>query len=90
MKWVKRRSERPAPSQHEIPLSRPNARLDTQTLLPLLKTPKDAQELSDATHYPLQRVQHAMLWAIEHGRVTSDFQFRNGTLVEMWKRVEEP
>jgi hypothetical protein len=75
-------------SQPDIPLSRPNARLDTQTLLPLLNTPKDAQELSNATHYPIERIQHAMLWAIEHGRVKSSFQFRNGTLMEMWKRVD--
>jgi hypothetical protein len=37
--------------------------------------------------YPVPRIEKAMRWAIQHGQVTSDFRFRGGTLVEMWKKV---
>src|SRR4051812_3379423 len=86
-----RKPRKPPPTTPSgIKLSRPNVRLDTQTILPLLEKPKDAQQISKATQYPVERVHRAMMWAIEHGKVTTSIVFRAGTLVEMWKRIEEP
>ena len=88
MKPRNRKPIKPPPTTPSgIKLSLPNVRLDTQTILPLLTKPKDAQELSKATQYPVERIHRAMMWAIEHRKVTTSIVFRKGNLVEMWRRI---
>jgi hypothetical protein len=84
----KRKPIKPPPTTPAgVKLSRPNVRLDTQTIPPLLAKPKHTQELAAATQYPVMRVHRAMMWAVEHGKVTMTIAFRKRSLVELWKRV---
>jgi hypothetical protein len=67
-------------------MTRPNARLDAQAILPHLDKEKDEQQLAKLTSYPLARVQRALTWAYEKGLVDNSIRFKGGNLVGTWTR----
>lgn len=70
-------------------MTRANARLDAQAILPHLDKEKDELQLVKLTGYPLARIQRAMTWAYEKGLVDNSIRFKGSNLVTTWTKKRD-
>ena len=68
-------------------MSRPNARLDAQVILPHLDKERTEQQIAKLTGYPLARVQRALTWAYDRKLAVYHLRFKGGNLVEAWVKI---